>query len=153
MNRVRRFDIFAMVNYLKNRASMSDEKAKGEAIWLSKLVANRKLYGGGGGRKAKADTPVKNKKTGEVQMWKSLSGIPQTDAEYNKAIVDRFGEEKYAEILESVKTALEAGYDYKAIRDCDHATGGRNTGWCASCSENFAENFSKKLHLEMLKAS
>lgn len=137
-NRVRRFDIFSIVNYLKNLGTMDEPLAKGEAIWLAKLVANRKMYGHM--RKAKPDTPVKNEKTGKIQLWKSLSGIPQTDKEYDKAIIERFGE-NYPQIVKVIKSALEAGYKYEQIRDCKHATGGRNTGYCKECSQNFVEIF------------
>ena len=140
--KVRRFDIFAIVNYLKNSSSMDEAKAKGEAIWLAKLVANRKLYGGS--KKAKADTPHKNKKTGEVQYWKALSGIPQTNEEYDKAIVDRFGKWDYAVLVSLIKEKLEEGFGYKDIRDCEHAHRGY-TGWCPTCSANFVEEFRKQL--------
>ena len=115
---------------------MDDAKAKGEAIWLAKVIANRKLYGGAKGKKA--DTPAKSKE-GKVQIWKSLSGIPQTDETYHHDIVERFGEEKYRSIEHAIEEVLDAGMDYKQIRDCEHATGGRNTGWCKVCSETFEE--------------
>ena len=146
-NRIRRFDIFAIMNFLKNQNTMSEEKAKGEAIWLAKLVANRKLYGGG--RKAKADTEAKSK-SGKVQMWKSLSGIPQTDLEYDKAIVERFGED-YPAVEAFVKDKLSQGFDYKLFRDCEHATGGRNTGYCKACSEKLVAEYHKQIKTEQLK--
>jgi hypothetical protein len=140
-NRVRRFDIFTIFNYLKNSSSMPANQAKGEAIWLAKLVANKKLYGGS--TKTKADSPVKNNKTGEIQYWKTLSGIPQTDVEYDKAIIDRF--EDYDGMVKAIKLALSKGLKYEEIRDCEHSHGRFNTGWCNKCSEDFVNNFKNKI--------
>ena len=140
-NRVRRFDIFAIMNYLKNTATMDEDRAKGEAIWLAKLIANRKLYGHL--QKAKADTEIKDEKTGKVQLWKSLSGIAQTNVEYDKAITERFGAD-YPDMVEAIKSALASGLSYNEIRDCKHATGGRNSGWCNECSQNFIDKFAEE---------
>lgn len=141
MNKIRRFDIFAIFNYLKNQNIMSDDQAKGEAIWLAKLVANRKLYGAKS-KTAKADHAITNVKTGEVQYWKTLSDIPQTNLEFDKAIVERFPG-NYSEIENAIKNKMAQGYSYEAIRDCEHSHG-RVTGWCKECTPNFVTLLNNK---------
>ena len=141
--RIRRFDIFAIVNYLKNKKSMSDEKAKGDAIWLAKLVANRKLYGGP--KKAGKIERLGKSKSGVVTRWKVLSDVPQTDEEYDKAIIDRFGNANYIIIEREIKMALENGYDYKQFRDSEeHPCPGRATGWCVSNISQFVEEMEER---------
>jgi len=126
---IRRFDVFATFNYVKNlHQGMPDAQAKGDAIWLAKVVASR------GRGKPKNE----NKGTGNVRkpgdpapVFKSLSGIPQTDEVFDKDIRNRMGAEYFDQVfLPKIREEYLAGRDYKEIRDCPH----RKRGWCEDCA-------------------
>jgi len=134
MQKVRRYDIFAIFNFIKNVATMGEAQAKGEAIWLCKVVASRKF---GSGKRSSNNAGEKPER--KESKWKSLSGIEQTDKVYDKEIVNRFGS-KYSVVFHAVEKAIQKGIDYKAMRDCQH---GR--GWCQECSENFATEFKTQI--------
>ena len=144
MQRIRRYDIFSIVNFLGMKEEKGEAAAKGEAIWLSKVVASRK-FRGYASKKGRATAPTekgRSKKTGEEVSWKTLSGVPQTDETYEREIVQRFGTDKYKEIERAVAGALEKGLRYQDIRDCEHARRG-STGWCAQCSLEFAQKLNE----------
>ena len=123
--KVRRFDIFAIYNFVKNvESGMDVAQAKGEAIWLAKVVAS------GGRRRNKKDGESKPRKTeNNTSIWKCLGGQPQTDATFDHDIIERLGEGLYNQVLERVHAAFYENMDYKTIRDCPH---GR--GWCEKCA-------------------
>ena len=144
MQRIRRYDIFSVANFLRMKEEMGEAKAKGEAVWLSKVVASRKLRGRAS-KNGRATAPAekgRSRSAGEEAAWKTLSGVPQTDETYEREIVRRFGPAKYKEIERAVAGALERGLRYQDIRDCEHARG-RNTGWCETCSLEFAKKLNE----------
>lgn len=105
---IRRFDVFAVNNYLLNLQKGLDEAhAKGDAIWLAKVVAS-------GFRKKPASFEPKEKPP--PTEFKSLSGQKQTGETYDREIVKRLGE-LYPKVLEAVKAELEKGRKYVQFRD------------------------------------
>src|SRR5262245_56354446 len=95
---VRRFDVFAEYNRLKAmKEGESAAQAKGEGLWLAKVVAEEKF------RRMKK--PEGEKKEGEEKKkerkkkWRDLSGIPQTDKLFDKEIVKRMGQDFYSKVF------------------------------------------------------
>lgn len=141
---LRRFDIFAIYNYCKNlNKGMSEEKAKGDAIWVAKVVAS------GGSRSAqtvfkpsaeqkqaahlnkvacqcdaqkKVEAPAADPVASTLKIlnggWKELSGIPQTDKLYDREIIKKIGKDRYEkQVLPAVRAAVDAKQKYVDIRD------------------------------------
>ncbi len=144
MQRIRRFDIFAIFNKVSKEAEMGSKHAKGYGIWMARMVAGKK-FGGGAvttGHTSAVATTTGAKKSG-VKSWHELSGKPQTDKEYDKELVTRFGEPNLITIEDFIRNAYKKGMKYEAIRDCKHYAGkGRfQTGFCPECSNNFKKVF------------
>ena len=125
LKKIRRYDIFAEYYRQKNIIGGMDEsrakgEAKGEAIWFAKVVASRKNRGYMPNKKS--ITPsikfFTSEQTQKQKEWKELSGIPQTDALFDKEIIDRMGCEFYYEVfVPAIKKAIEEGKKYEDIRD------------------------------------
>jgi hypothetical protein len=118
---IRRFDIFAEYQRLKglNKDKMAPDVAKGYGIWLAKLVAARKF------NRTKSKDVKDNKGKKEQQpeelvddKWRTLDGEPQTDALFEKEIVQRMGPEFYKDVFSpAIQKAFQSGEDYEDIRD------------------------------------
>lgn len=119
---VRRFDVFAEYQRIKalEKDKMSDDVAKGYGIWLAKLVAARRF-----GKATKPDGP-KDRKGGKDtepetlvdNKWRTLDDQPQTDAMFDKEIVQRMGEDFYKQVFSpAIEKAFQSGKDYTDIRD------------------------------------
>jgi hypothetical protein len=116
---IRRFDVFADYNRVKNEAvGMPADQAKGRAVWIAKVVAGRR----GGG--AVAAEPGQKRGEGGApheeaeDKFRSVGGVPQTDATFDKEIVDRMGQEFYHEVFHpAIKQAFKEGRRYEDIRD------------------------------------
>src|SRR5690349_14723358 len=86
---IRRFDVFAEYNRVKNEASgMPGGRAKGDAIWLAKVVAGRR---GGVSHAAPPEGATggmehlhEERREGEFH---SAGGVPQTDRTFDHEIV------------------------------------------------------------------
>ena len=121
MNKIRRYDVFAITEYLKNLAKgLPEDVAKGDAIWLATLVASRKFSRGKVQPrtvKDKKDQRLAQKNGVFTSKWRSLSGKEQTDKVYDKNIIQRMGEDLYQIVLEKVREKFEAGLDYMQYRD------------------------------------
>jgi hypothetical protein len=116
---IRRFDIFAEYNRLRNEAKgMPEATAKGEALWLAKVVAARK-FATSVRRKAELSAKLKRKPGVTVPSGvKTLEGKPQTGELFDREIVDRMGLEFYHRVFApSVANAFHSGEKYEAIRD------------------------------------
>jgi hypothetical protein len=116
---IRRYDVFAVYNYVKNKNNgISDGQAKGDAIWLATVVAARKFRKSTFQPRPGAE-PKQAKRAGVYTgKWRELSGIPQTDKLYDKKIVERMGESFYKSVfLPAVKREVDAGHDYTDFRD------------------------------------
>ena len=124
---IRRFDIFA--EYRKQdeeRKGMPGDEAMGYGLWVAKVVAARR-FGGGTlkerhekGRERGKDRDGKG--DGHEQLvdgkWHALEGEPQTDALFQKEIVERMGHAFYQRVFApAIEEARKAGKSYESIRD------------------------------------
>jgi hypothetical protein len=115
---IRRFDVFAEYNRVKNEASgMPEDRAKGDAIWLAKVVAARR---GGRVKDAEQHDGGTHERRVEVEEdgFRSAGGVPQTDRTFDKEIVERIGPDFYAEVFRpAIERAFREGKKYEEIRD------------------------------------
>lgn len=120
---VRRFDVFA--EYSRQEAirdGMKPDEAKGYAIWLAKVVAARR-YGRSSSSTNTHTKDSSSKKHDATNLshdhrWRTLDGVPQTDALFDKEIIERMGSSFYERVVvPAVKAALESGDTYVSIRD------------------------------------
>ena len=118
---IRRFDVFADYNRLKNEASgMPEPRAKGDAIWLAKVVARRRF-----GSAAPATTAHREERheteggpEDEPEGFKSAGGVPQTDRTFDEEIVERMGAAFYHQVFHpAIAQAFREGKRYEEIRD------------------------------------
>ena len=120
---IRRFDVFAEYQRLQAlKEQQPPDQAKGYAIWLAKVVAARKFSKNrakapkeGGAARPGAQEPeeelVNNK-------WRTLDGVPQTDALFDQEIVRRMGNNFYEKVFSpTIEHAFQSGKDYTEIRD------------------------------------
>ncbi len=119
---IRRFDVFAEYNRMRGlKRGLDEAHAKGYGLWVAKVVAS------GGGRRggANLEPNVPQHETGEqpgqqapAPSWHFLSGEPQTDALFDREIVQRMGPEFYHTVFApAVDEAFEQGKSYEGIRD------------------------------------
>ena len=130
---IRRFDVFADYNRVKNEASgMPQDQAKGRAVWIAKVVAGRRagtpVPSRGGAAAAepsrKPDERRGREKEEEEDKFRSVGGEPQTDKTFDKEIVERMGKEFYQEVFHpAIERAFGVGKRYEDIRDSIR------TGW------------------------
>ncbi len=123
---IRRFDVFA--EYRKQdeeRKGLPEDEAMGYGLWVAKVVAARRFGGtlkerqekgkergkDGGDRDDRRDRLVDGK-------WHALDGEPQTDALFQKEIVERMGHTFYHTVFApAIEAAHKAGKSYESIRD------------------------------------
>ena len=121
-NAIRRFDVFAEYQRLKalEKDQMPSDVAKGYGISLAKVVAARRFRrtreaddrAGEGKKRASSSEELVDDK------WRTLDGEPQTDALFEKEIVQRMGPDFYEKVFApAVAEAFKAGKDYTDIRD------------------------------------
>jgi hypothetical protein len=118
---IRRFDVFAEYNRLRGLTRGLDEpRAKGYGLWVAKVVAS------GGGRRggAKVEPGEAGELAGQAQRetpalgWHFLGDEPQTDALFDREIVQRMGPEFYRIVFApAIDQAYEQGKSYEGIRD------------------------------------
>ena len=116
---IRRFDVFAEYNRLRNEAKgMPEEAAKGEALWLAKIVAARK-FATSVQRKAELSAKLKRKPGVTAPPGvRTIAGKPQTADLFDREIVERMGQEFYCRVFApAIAHAYHAGEKYEAIRD------------------------------------
>jgi hypothetical protein len=118
---IRRFDVFADYNRLKNEAAgMPEPRAKGDAIWLAKVVAGRRF-----GSASAASTAQREERQGtdcgpesEHEGFRSAGGVPQTDHTFDEEIVERMGAPFYHQVFHpAIAQAFREGKRYEEIRD------------------------------------
>jgi hypothetical protein len=120
---IRRFDVFAEYNRLRNEAKgMAEAEAKGEALWLAKVVAARK-FAPTAQRRAEYQAKLSRKPGAPYPAGpKTLEGKPQTAELFDREVVDRMGSEFYAHVFApAIARAYQAGEKYESIRDCIRA--------------------------------
>lgn len=111
---------FAKYNRLKNEAvGLPAVRAKGDAIWLAKVVAGRRF-----GAVAPATTQERDRHRAEGEQeteaddFKSAGGVPQTDCTFDAEIVARMGAPFYGQVFHpAIAQAYSAGKTYEQIRD------------------------------------
>jgi hypothetical protein len=118
---IRRFDVFADYNFVRNHAQgMSEDLAKGRAIWAAKVVAGRR-YGAAPSAKPSGDRKEHKgggEKAEEEEGFRSLGGVEQTDRTFEKEIVDRMGADFYRDVFHpAIEQAFKEGKRYEDIRD------------------------------------
>ena len=119
---IRRFDVFADYNRVKNEASgMPQDQAKGRAVWIAKVVAGRR--GGGAvaaepSRKPEERRGREKEEEEEEDKFRSVGGEPQTDKTFDKEIVERMGKDFYQEVFHpAIEQSFKEGKRYEDIRD------------------------------------
>lgn len=119
---IRRFDVFAEYQRLEGlKDNQPEDVAKGYGIWLAKLVAARRFGSGSkssaGGSKNKDSDDTASRELVDGK-WRTLDDEPQTDALFDKEIIERMGREFYEDVFSpAVEQAFREGKDYKDIRD------------------------------------
>jgi hypothetical protein len=113
---IRRFDVFA--DYQRVRL---EDRAKGRGIWAAKLVASRRGRGGpapkAGGDTEEGQRGAKEHEE-ENDEFRSVGGVPQTDATFDQEIIDRMGRDFYQDVFHpAIAQAYREGKRYEDIRD------------------------------------
>lgn len=121
---IRRFDIFAEYNRLKGlEKGMDEPHARGYGLWLAKVVAS------GGRRVGSPRSPAPDQhprmkegngrqEASSGQEWHELGGEPQTDALFEREVIQRMGPDFYAHVFAPrVAQAVDQGRSYESMRD------------------------------------
>jgi hypothetical protein len=119
---IRRFDVFA--EYRKQEEEdkgTAQDVAKGYGLWVAKVVAARK-FGRLKPKERGKDKGEEREEREEARLvdgkWHVLSDEPQTDALFDKQIVQRMGKEFYEEVFApAIRAARKQGKTYESIRD------------------------------------
>jgi len=122
---VRRFDVFAEYQRLEAlKDGMPSDVAKGYGLWLAKIVAARKSQRTQAGeQEAASGEKMRQKPSREPEAlvdgkWRTLGDEPQTDALFEKEIVERMGRPFYDRVFTpAVQEAFRKGMRYQEIRD------------------------------------
>lgn len=117
---IRRFDVFAeFQRQTALRKGMPADEAKGHGLWLAKVVAARRFgtkrtaegKGGGASPESAQERPAHEK-------WHTLEDEAQTDALFDREIVERMGAAFYETVfVPAITAAMAQGLDYMDIRD------------------------------------
>jgi hypothetical protein len=122
---IRRFDVFAEYRKQEEEAKgHPGDEAMGYGLWVAKVVAARRF----GGAKSKSHDDRQHGKDGESESerrkrlvdgkWHTLDGEPQTDALFEKEIVERMGRAFYGRVFApAIEDAIKSGKSYESIRD------------------------------------
>ena len=124
-HQIRRFDVFA--EYRKQeeeQKGQAEDEAMGYGLWVAKVVASRKFGGGKAsehdGRRQGHDgeSEAERRKRLVDGKWHTLDGEPQTDARFEKEIVERMGRAFYGRVFApAIEDARKSGKSYEQIRD------------------------------------
>jgi len=118
---IRRFDVFADYNRVKNEADgMPEDQAKGRGLWIAKVVAGRRGMPAQKGPPERhgEGTDEKAAPHREEEKFYSVGGVQQTDEMFDREIVDRMGREFYDQVFHpAIEQAFNEGKQYAEIRD------------------------------------
>jgi hypothetical protein len=120
---VRRFDVFAEYNKLEAlRDGRPLDEAKGHGLWVAKVVASRRFGASKGSGPPPSGGPHGDGRSadreGEHEKFKSLSGEAQTDALFEREVVERMGAEFYRDVFApTIEAHFDRGDSYQGIRD------------------------------------
>jgi hypothetical protein len=122
---IRRFDVFAEYRKQDEEAKgHPEDEAMGYGLWVAKVVASRRF--GGGTLKERHEHKGQDKDEKEHERrarlvdgkWHALDDEPQTDALFEKEIVERMGRTFYHRVFApAIHDAREHGKSYESIRD------------------------------------
>ena len=123
---IRRFDVFAEYRKQDEEAKgQPEDEAMGYGLWVAKVVAARRF--GGGTLKERYDRKEHRGKhehdDGRRERlvdgkWHTLDDEPQTDALFEKEVVDRMGRAFYHRVFApAIAEARAKGTSYESIRD------------------------------------
>lgn len=122
---IRRFDVFAEYRKQEEEARGRPEgEAMGYGLWVAKVVAARRFGGatakggqtGDDGRHGKHDAQAPEHLVDG--MWHTLGDEPQTDALFQKEVIDRMGQTFYHRVfVPAIEKARADGTSYEEIRD------------------------------------
>ena len=121
---IRRFDVFA--EYRKQEEEEKghpEDEAMGYGLWVAKVVAARRFGGGtpsGDHERGKHDQ--RRKVAAQEALvdgkWHALDDEAQTDALFEKEIVERMGRAFYQRVFApAIEDARKRGKSYETIRD------------------------------------
>ena len=112
---IRRFDVFAEYSRQERLdKGYPQDEAKGYGIWLAKVVASRKFSKSEDGNKTSGRKQYPEKEP----RFRSVGDEMQTDVTFDHDIIDRMGEDFYAEVFSpAIAKAHEDGQSYEDIRD------------------------------------
>jgi hypothetical protein len=122
---IRRFDVFAETKRLEALAhGEPDDVAKGYGIRIAKIVASKRYGGAKKTHHEKKESPERDSSPGSRfggdggSKFRALDGEVQSDATFEREIVERMGPEFYEVVFQpAVRNALAAGRKYEQIRD------------------------------------
>jgi hypothetical protein len=128
-HQIRRFDIFAEYRKQDEEAKgHPEDEAMGYGLWVAKVVAARRFGGGKSGDSDRGSDGRAHHREGETEAerkkrlvdgkWHALDGEPQTDALFDKEIVERMGRAFYGRVFApAIEEARKSGKSYESIRD------------------------------------
>lgn len=122
---IRRFDVFA--EYRKQEEEekgQPEDEAMGYGLWVAKVVSARR-FGGGKAKEHHSKHDHDGKDDGKSSnehladgKWHTLGDEAQTDALFEKEVVDRMGRSFYHRVFApAIADAREKGKSYESIRD------------------------------------
>jgi hypothetical protein len=118
---IRRFDVFAEYQRLKGRQQGMDEAhAEGYGVWVAKVVASGhgRRTGASNAQSGAPAASAQTRKEPAEREWHLLAGEPQTDAVFEREVIQRMGRDFYREVFEpAIAEAFEQGKSYETIRD------------------------------------
>jgi hypothetical protein len=122
---IRRFDVFAEYRKQEEEAKgHPEDESMGYGLWVAKVVAARRFGGGTSGdhdgrTHTKAGESEADRKKRLVDgKWHTLDDEPQTDALFDKEIVERMGRAFYGRVFApAIEDARKSGKSYESIRD------------------------------------
>ena len=122
---IRRFDVFAEYRKQDEEAKgHPEDEAMGYGLWVAKVVASRK-FGGSKHHDRDDDKHASDEDREKARRkrlvdgkWHALDGEPQTDALFEKEIVERMGRAFYGRVFApAIEDARKSGKSYESIRD------------------------------------
>ena len=123
---IRRFDVFAEYRKQEEEAKgHPEDEAMGYGLWVAKVVAARRFGGAKSSKSAgakehrgKHDHDERPREHLVDGKWHALDDEAQTDALFEKEVVDRMGRTFYHRVFApAIADARERGKSYETIRD------------------------------------
>ena len=118
---IRRFDVFAEYTRQEQEdKGLPEPRAMGYGLWLAKVVASRR-FGASRAKTGPRDEDEAKDRTERPEReseWRTLDDEPQTDALFEREIVQRMGPDFYRAVFApAIREARRQGRSYEGIRD------------------------------------